>query len=72
VISSGFFVQLDRHFVEGFVPAAFLEEDYFVYRQDVRALTGRNGKKMFRLGDRVRVMVDSVDLDMRRILFSLA
>lgn len=72
VISSGFFVQLDRHFVEGFVPAAFLEEDYFVYRQDVRALVGRNGKKMFRLGDRVRILVDSVDLDMRRILFSLA
>jgi ribonuclease R len=69
--SSGFFVQLDQHYVEGFVPAAFIEDDYYVYRPELRTLVGRSSKRSFRLGDRVRVMVDNVDMDSRRILLSL-
>ena len=72
VTNSGFFVQLDEHFVEGFLPAAFIEDDYYAYRQDLRSLVGRRNKRMFRLGDRIKVLVDSVDLDTHRILFSLA
>jgi ribonuclease R len=72
VVSSGFFVQLEDHFAEGFVPAAFLEDDYYVFRPDLRAMVARGGKRIFRLGDRVRVIIDNVDLDMRRVLFSLA
>lgn len=71
VTGTGFFVELDEFFVEGMVPLAGIEDDYYVFVEKVHALVGRNSRRMFRIGDRVRVLVASVSIEQRRIEFSL-
>lgn len=71
VTSFGIFVLLDRYFVEGLVHVSSLGDDYYVFLEDKFALVGENTKKQFRLGDRVRVRVASVNLEDRKIDFIL-
>lgn len=71
VTGTGFFVELDEFFVEGMVPLARIEDDYYVFVDKVHALVGRNSRRMFRIGDRVRVLVASVSIEERRIEFAL-
>jgi ribonuclease R len=67
----GFFVLLDDFFVEGLVHVSSLEDDYYEYVEERYALIGTRTRRQFRLGDRVRVQVASVDLEERRIDFAL-
>ncbi|HSH46610.1 MAG TPA: ribonuclease R [Longimicrobiales bacterium] len=71
VTSFGLFVLLDRFFVEGLVHVSSLNDDYYVFLEEQFALVGENQKRRFRLGDRVRVRVDGVDLENRKIDFAL-
>ncbi|MEX2610598.1 MAG: ribonuclease R [Gemmatimonadota bacterium] len=70
VAAFGFFVLLDAFHVEGLVHVSSLD-DYYVFLEDRYALVGERTRKQFRLGDRVRVRVGSVDLEQRRIEFLL-
>jgi ribonuclease R len=63
----GLFVELDEHFVEGLVPISSMADDYYRYLERAHALRGENTRKVYRLGDRVRVQVIRVDQDLRRI-----
>lgn len=69
VTSFGFFVLLDRYFVEGLVHVSSLEDDYYVFLEDQFALVGEHKRRRFRLGDRVTVRVASVDMERRKIDF---
>jgi ribonuclease R len=72
----GLFVELDDLFIEGLVPIESLgatsrDGDRYVFREDRREVAGlRNGRR-FRVGDRVRVILDRVDTVERRLQFSL-
>ena len=73
----GFFVELMEIFVEGLVPINRLEEEtgeHCVYRErDHAIVSGRGGHaRVWRLGDRVRVLADRIDPIRRRVEFSLA
>ena len=73
----GFFVELIEIFVEGLVPINRLEEETgerCVYRErDHAIVSGRGGKsRIWRLGDRVRVLADRIDPIRRRVEFALA
>src|SRR5690606_18297534 len=48
-----------------------LDDDYYEYVEERYALIGARTRRQFRLGDRVRVKVASVDLEERRIDFAL-
>jgi ribonuclease R len=72
VTSFGLFVLLDRYFVEGLVHVSSLGDDYYVFLEDKFTLVGEHTKKQFRLGDRLRVRVASVNLEDRKIDFVLA
>ncbi len=72
VTSFGLFVLLDDFFVEGLVHVSTLEDDYYVFVEEQYSLVGEHRRRRFRLGDRVRVQVASVDRDERRIDFLLA
>ena len=61
IIPTGFFVRLKEHFVEGFVPANQLKDDYYQYIEYMYAMVGKRKKRIFKLGDDVRVMVIAVD-----------
>ncbi len=54
ITNFGFFVQLPNT-VEGLVHVQTLKGDYFNYVPDLLAMIGKSTKKMYRLGDKVRV-----------------
>ncbi|MBK9315775.1 MAG: ribonuclease R [Acidobacteria bacterium] len=67
----GFFVELDEFFIEGMVHVSTLIEDYFNFDERIHALIGRSGKRRYRLGDRIRVRVDRVNVDRHLVDFSV-
>jgi len=67
----GFFVELDDFFIEGLVPVGTLFDDYYHYDDRRHTLTGRSGRRQFKLGDRVRVRVDRVNVDRHLVDFSV-
>ncbi len=68
----GMFVELVEHLVEGLVHVSSMADDYYHYLEKGHALRGESTKKLYRLGDRVRIQVMRVDLDRRVIDFGLA
>jgi len=71
VASFGLFVQLENLFVEGMIHVTELGGDYFQYDEARQELRGERTGIRYRLGDRVHVLVSRVDLDARKIEFSL-
>lgn len=73
VISSvtgwGLYVTLENT-VEGLVHIASMD-DYYDYDRERGQLVGIMSRNVFRMGDRVRVRVDSVDIDRAEINFTL-
>jgi len=67
----GLFVQLEALFVEGLIHISELGGDYFQYDESRQELRGERTGIRYRLGDRVHVLVSRVDLDARKIEFSL-
>jgi ribonuclease R len=68
----GFFVELVELFVEGLVPLETLTGDRYTWRESQRAIVGDRHKRRFQVGDRIRVQVDRVEADQRRVVFSWA
>ena len=71
VANFGLFIQLENLFVEGMVHVTELGGDYFQYDEARQELRGERTGIRYRLGDRVHVLVSRVDLDARKIEFSL-
>ena len=77
----GFFVELDELFIEGLVPLASLEafvprqgsrqHDRFVFRDTDRQIVGTVSGRVFKMGMRVRVLLDRIDRQQRRLQFAL-
>jgi ribonuclease R len=67
----GFFVEPRDFMVEGLVHVSRLEDDYYTYQEEQQALVGEHTKKIFRLGDQLKVRLDKVDREKRRIDFVL-
>jgi len=72
VASFGIFVTLDGLNVDGLVHVTDLPRDYFRFDPAQHALAGERSGVVFRLADRVRVLVARVDLEQSRIDFTLA
>jgi len=71
VTKFGFFVELTDLFVEGLVPLDSLSDDRYTYRENTKEIIGQRGGKVFRLGQRVRVIVDRIDPVEKKIQFAL-
>ena len=67
----GIFVQGLALPAEGLVPLDSLHDDSYRYDRASHTLSGRRAGQSYRLGDRVRVAVDRVDLDRRELNFRL-
>jgi ribonuclease R len=67
----GLFVQLETLYVEGLIHISELGGDYYQYDEARQELRGERTGIRYRLGDRVHVLVSRVDLDARKIEFSL-
>ncbi len=71
VTAFGFFVLLERVFVEGLVHVSTLGDDYYDFVPEAHALVGSRNRRRFRLGDPVRVRVVRADKEERKIDFML-
>jgi len=67
----GAFVQLKDIFIEGYLPFSNMGHELLVFDEPKMALTGKQGKVRYRLGDDIKVYVASVDVFEGRIEFSL-
>jgi ribonuclease R len=72
VAQFGFFVQLKELFIEGMVHVSMLTDDYYQYIEKQHCLRGERRKRVYRIGDGIRVRVDRVDRERKRIDFSLS
>jgi ribonuclease R len=71
VTGFGLFVELSELYVDGLVHITALGNDYFHFDPAHHRLLGERTRRVFRLGDPVRVRVARVDLDEARIDFDL-
>jgi ribonuclease R len=67
----GLFVELTDLFIEGLVPIDSLPGDRYTYHENVRKIIGQRTRREFSIGDRARVLLESVDTVDRKLQFSL-
>jgi len=67
----GFFVRVDGTLIEGMVPVATLADDYYEFDDRRLLLLGRRSRQRYALGDRVRVELSQLDVDLRQITFKV-
>ncbi|MGY8870291.1 MAG: ribonuclease R [Pseudomonadales bacterium] len=71
VTGFGLFIELESVYIEGLVHITGLPSDYYHFDSAKQRLVGERTRKVFKLGDRLRVQVARVDLDDRKIDFEL-
>jgi ribonuclease R len=71
VAAFGLFVELAEHFVEGLVHVSTLADDVYRFSETDLHLRGEHTRRVFRMGDRVRVQLARVDADRRQIDLAL-
>ncbi len=71
VVRAGFFVELMATMVEGFVPFNTIRDDYFIFEEGKHRAYGRRSGRVFKLGDKVRVLVVKVEMENKRAEFNL-
>jgi len=71
VTGFGLFVELESVFIEGLIHITGLPSDYYQFDAAKQRLVGERTRKVFKLGDRLRVLVAGVNLDDRKIDFEL-
>ncbi|GGH03791.1 ribonuclease R family protein [Silvibacterium dinghuense] len=70
----GLFVELDDLFVEGLVPIqslGALDNDYYTWRENTREIIGERWGRKFRIGQRVRVILERIDAQQKRLQFGI-
>jgi ribonuclease R len=71
VTKFGFFVELTDLFVEGLVPLNTLTDDFYTYHENTRQIIGQRSRKIYSLGQRIRVLVDRIDPVEKKIQFAV-
>jgi len=67
----GIFVQLLVSKSEGLIRMQNMQDDFYVLDEDNYHILGRNTGMVYRLGDKVNVLVKKVDLGRRQLDFEL-
>ena len=70
VTSFGLFAELPNT-IEGLIHITSLDDDYYIYDEAHLCLIGERTKKVYKLGDEVRVRCTRVDIDNREVYFDL-
>ncbi len=70
ITSFGVFVELDNT-VEGMIRFENLGKEYFIYNEERKNLVGENSKKIYKIGNKVKVRVIAAEKASRRIRFEL-
>ena len=67
----GMYVEIEPTHIEGMVPLREIKGDFFEFEEDKYRLRGRRTRKIYRLGDPVRIRVSSANLEQRLLDFEL-
>ena len=71
VTQFGIFVEIIEHFVEGLVHESRLPPDIYKLDQNSMSLTGKRTRRMWRVGDKVKVIVAGTSIEKRQVDFEL-
>lgn len=71
VTNFGVFLELEDLFVEGLLHVSSLKNDFYHFSEELQALIGERTHTRHRIGDRLRIKVDRVDVERRQIDFTL-
>jgi ribonuclease R len=71
VTKFGFFVELADLFIEGLVPLDSLTDDRYTFHENTREIIGQRNRKVYRLGQKLRVLVDRIDPVEKKIQFAV-
>lgn len=69
VQSFGVFVELDRYFVEGLIPIAALDDDFYEFEESLHRLVGQRRRRIFQIGMPLMVRLRHVDTERRQMDF---
>jgi ribonuclease R len=72
VVNFGFFVELNDSLAEGLVHIDNLDDDDYNIDEDGITLRGRKYGQIYRLGDRMKIIVSSVSIEKQRADFKLS
>ena len=70
VTSFGIFVELDNT-IEGLIRLANMNDDYYIYDESSYSVLGERTKKSYKIGDLVKIKVESVNVDFKEIDFEI-
>ena len=71
VTSFGVFVELENT-IEGLVHVENMKDDYYIFDEKNVTMTGKNSKRVLKIGDKVRIKVIAADKMLRRIDFEIS
>ena len=71
VTKFGFFVELTDLFVEGLVPLDSLTDDRYTYHENTREIIGQRSRKIYALGQKIRVLLDRIDPVEKKLQFAV-
>ena len=72
VARAGLFVSLLETGAQGFIPKNNLKNDIFFLEEEDHRLVGRRTKTIYRLGDRLEVRLQFVDVAANNLVFEVA
>jgi len=67
----GIFIELDNIGAQGFIPKQELGNDYFIFNETQHCYVGKRTRKIYQIGNRVKVVVTNADPILCSIGFSL-
>ncbi len=67
----GIYVEIEPTKIEGMIALRDIEGDYYEFDQQNFRVIGRSSKKMFRLGDSIKIVVKSANVEQRLLDYSL-
>lgn len=70
VTSFGMFIQLDNT-IEGLIHVSNMLDDYYIYDERNHTLIGERSRRVYRLGDNVKIKVVKADIETRTIDFAI-
>lgn len=70
ITSFGMFIELDNT-VEGLVKTENIPDDYWEFDEVAMSLVGTKNGKVFKIGKKVKIQVESINLEMKEINFKL-
>jgi ribonuclease R len=71
ITSFGIFVELLDVFVEGLVLLNSLYDDYYHFDEERFRLVGRRTKKIYRVGDKIKIRITLADVEKNQLHFSI-